>query len=160
MIALKLACIANRLTRTNISRLSHTTLWSTNLVWFGHFFHRVNTVATDQEDHQSEKELVKTAFRRCRYEGWSFKKERAQRNNLKLLPRTCRGSQRNWHEFSAVTVSPLCFKPHQILRKILVASKDRTKVEDQMGVVYRIPCGGCNKVYVGETKRSVGERIK
>ena len=43
---------------------------------------------------------------------------------------------------------------------ILVAPKDRTKVEDQTGVVYCIPCGGCNKVYVGATKRSVREGIK
>ena len=61
--------------------------------------------------------------------------------------------------FSSYGVS-ICFKPHQTLRKILVAPKDRTKVEDQTGVVYRIPCGGYNKVYVGKTKRSVGERIK
>ena len=61
--------------------------------------------------------------------------------------------------FSSYGIS-VCFKPHQTLRQILVAPKDRTKVEDQTGVVYRIPCGGCDKVYVGETKRSVGERIK
>ena len=61
--------------------------------------------------------------------------------------------------FSSYGVS-ICFKPHQTLHKILVAPKDRTKVEDQTGVIYRIPCGGCNKVYVGLTKRSVGERIK
>ena len=53
-----------------------------------------------------------------------------------------------------------CFKPHQTLRQILVAPKDKTKSEDLTGIVYRIPCEGCNKVYVGETKRTVGERIK
>ena len=41
-----------------------------------------------------------------------------------------------------------------------MAPKDKTKIEDQTGVVYRIPCKSCNKVYAGETKRSVGERIK
>ena len=54
----------------------------------------------------------------------------------------------------------ICFKPHQTLHQILVAPKDKTKVEDQTAVVYRIPCRSCNKVYVGETKRSVGKRIK
>ena len=80
--------------------------------------------------------------------------------NPLLLPRTCRGLiEKVRRVFSSYGFS-VCFKPHQTLRKILVAPKDRTKVEDQTGVVYCIPCGGCNKVYVGETKRSVGERIK
>ena len=47
-----------------------------------------------------------------------------------------------------------CFKPHQTLRQLLVAPKDKTKVQEQAGVVYRIPCEGCNKVYVGETKEN------
>ena len=45
-------------------------------------------------------------------------------------------------------------------RELGIASKDKTKIEDQSGDVYRNPCGGCNKVYAGVTKRTVGERIK
>ena len=51
-----------------------------------------------------------------------------------------------------------CFKPHQTLRQLLVTPKDKAKVQEQPGVVYRIPCEECNKVYVGETKRTLGER--
>ena len=77
---------------------------------------------------------------------------------LLLLPCMCRGSQRKWKEvFSSYGIST-CFKPHQTLCQILVAPKGKTKTEDQTGVVYHIPCRGCNKVYVGETKRTVGER--
>ena len=61
--------------------------------------------------------------------------------------------------FSSYSIST-CFKPHQILCQILAVPKDKTKTEEQTGVVYNIPYGGCNKVYVGETKRTVGERIK
>ena len=43
-----------------------------------------------------------------------------------------------------------CFKPHQTLRQLPVAPKDKTKVQEQSGVVYRIPCEECNKVNVGE----------
>ena len=32
--------------------------------------------------------------------------------------------------------------------------------EDEMGVVYRIPCGECDAVYIGETGRPVQERMK
>ena len=61
--------------------------------------------------------------------------------------------------FSSYGIST-CFKPLQILRQILVEPKNKTKIEHITVVVYRIPCGSCNKVYVGETKRTVGERIK
>ena len=52
------------------------------------------------------------------------------------------------------------FKPHHTLRQVLVSPKDKAKVEDQTGAVYRIPCAGRDKVYIGETKRSIGERLK
>ena len=76
-----------------------------------------------------------------------------------VTPYVQRVSEKLRRVFSSYGIS-ICFKPHKTLHKILVAPKDRTKVEDQTGVVYRIPCRGCSKVYVGETKRSVGERIK
>ena len=52
------------------------------------------------------------------------------------------------------------FKPHQTLRQLLVAPKDKASDEEKSGVVYRYPCKGCDKVYIGETKRSLGDRIK
>ena len=52
------------------------------------------------------------------------------------------------------------FKPHQTLRQLLVSPKDKAKVEEQTGAVYRIPCAGCEQVYIGETKRSIGEKLK
>ena len=61
--------------------------------------------------------------------------------------------------FNSYGVS-VSFKPHQTLRQLLVSPKDKAKVEEQTGAVYRIPCAGCDQVYIGETKRSIGERLK
>ena len=30
--------------------------------------------------------------------------------------------------------------------------------EEKSGVVYRYPCKGCEKVYIGETKRTLGDK--
>ena len=125
-------------------------------------FHRADTVVTDPEDPQSEKEHVKTALRRCGYENWSFKracikkqpqlaankdstKSTTTNKTVVVAPYVQGVSEKFRRVFSSYGVS-ICFKPHQTLRKILVAPKDRTKVEDQTGVVYHIPRGGCNKV--------------
>jgi len=45
------------------------------------------------------------------------------------------------------------------LRSHLVRPKDTVDPAKQDGVVYRIPCE-CGKVYIGETGRSLQERIK
>ena len=45
------------------------------------------------------------------------------------------------------------------LRSHLVRPKDTVDPAKQDGVVYKIPCE-CGKVYVGETGRSMHERIK
>ena len=51
------------------------------------------------------------------------------------------------------------FKSDTTLRSHLVRPKDTVDTAKQDGVVYRIPCE-CRKVYIGETGRSVQERIK
>ena len=51
------------------------------------------------------------------------------------------------------------FKSETTLKSHLVRLKDTVDPAKQDGVVYRIPCE-CGKVYVGETGRSMHERIK
>jgi len=51
------------------------------------------------------------------------------------------------------------FKSDTALRSHLVRPKDTVNPAKQDGVVYRIPCE-CGKVYIGETGRSMQERIK
>ena len=51
------------------------------------------------------------------------------------------------------------FKSETTLRSHLVRPKDTVDPIKQDGVVYRIPCE-CGKVYIGETGRSMHERIK
>ena len=51
------------------------------------------------------------------------------------------------------------FKSDTTLRLHLVRPKDTVDPAKQDGVVYRIPCE-CGKVYIGETGRSMQERIK
>ena len=43
---------------------------------------------------------------------------------------------------------------------MLVKPKDKTKKENQCGVVYHIQCQDCVKDYIGETGRSLGTRFK
>ena len=50
------------------------------------------------------------------------------------------------------------FKSDTILRSQLVRPKDALESTKQNGVVCKIPCE-CGKVYIGETGRSMRERI-
>ena len=52
------------------------------------------------------------------------------------------------------------FRSSTTLRNQLVRPKDPVPPERRGGVVYKIPCGQCSKVYIGETGRPIGERIK
>ena len=45
------------------------------------------------------------------------------------------------------------------LANIIKLGKDSTNIFDETGVIYKIPCNNCNYVYIGQTKRSLRERI-
>ena len=51
-------------------------------------------------------------------------------------------------------------RPHTTLRNMPVHPKDRINDEEKPEVVYKIPCKNCERVYVGETGRPLGVRIK
>ena len=51
------------------------------------------------------------------------------------------------------------FRSDSTLRKQLVHPKDPVPILRQDGVVYSIPCKGCDGSYIGETYRPLGERI-
>ena len=61
--------------------------------------------------------------------------------------------------FSAVTASPYVSSHIRLYVKFLLHPRTEQSWRSNE-CRFCIPCGGCNKVYVGETKRSVGERIK
>ena len=51
-------------------------------------------------------------------------------------------------------------KPLQTLRNILVHPKDKVDPLDRSEIVYRIPCRSCDTVYIRETGRKLGTRVK
>ena len=52
------------------------------------------------------------------------------------------------------------FKSGNTLRQSLMRVKSRRRDEQKKGVVYEVPCGGCNQVYIGETGRSLEVCLK
>ena len=54
----------------------------------------------------------------------------------------------------------VCFRPHRTLKQSLVRLKDHTPPEKKAGVVYRIPCGTCGRAYIGQTGRTLDQRLK
>ena len=51
------------------------------------------------------------------------------------------------------------FKPVNTLRQLVVHPKDPPK-EDRAEVVYQIPCSDCPQSYIGQTGRTLGQRLK
>ena len=50
-------------------------------------------------------------------------------------------------------------KPSGTLRQMLSQPKGKTVTQDKTNVIYEIPCGGCNKKYVGQTGRKLATRL-
>ena len=53
----------------------------------------------------------------------------------------------------------LVLRPLRTLRQMLVHPKDPVPIEERKGVVYSIPCVECSSVYIGQTGRSLKQRI-
>ena len=54
----------------------------------------------------------------------------------------------------------VALKPFQTLGHIFAKPKDRVPTDQKTHAVYSIPCGDCEKVYLGQTKRQFCTRLK
>ena len=54
----------------------------------------------------------------------------------------------------------VALKPFRTLRHIVAKPKDRVPSNRKTHAVYSIPCGDCEKVYLGQTKRQFCTRLK
>ena len=54
----------------------------------------------------------------------------------------------------------VCFRPHTTLRQSLVHLKDHTPPKKKAVIVYRIRCRPCVRVYIGQTGRTLNQRLK
>lgn len=53
----------------------------------------------------------------------------------------------------------LASKPVNKNQRFFTNTKSRLQKEDKNGCIYQIPCGDCDKVYIGETKQKLGVRL-
>ena len=52
------------------------------------------------------------------------------------------------------------FQPTNALQQVLVRPKDPVPKENRSGVIYQIPCSRCPQTYIGQTGRTLGQRLK
>ena len=71
---------------------------------------------------------------------------------------------KNTSEFIRRILAPLgirtSFQPTNTLQQVLVRPKDPVLKENRSGVIYQIPCSRCPQTYIGQTDRTLGQRLK
>ena len=140
--------------------------------------HRASTLIRDEERRKAEKEKVKDALRHCGYPEWALREgESRSKRQEKAKTAEKTGSQEQDRRKGFAVVPYVkgvterlqrVFKKHGIclypkagytIRNAVVRPKDPLDTVEQCGVVYQCACEVCGESYVGETGRSLGERL-
>ena len=135
---------------------------------------RADTLVKEDGDKKTEVEHVKTALKTNEYEPWMFnitkkkndkKKDRNQQDSnrsrppligLPYIKGISEPLERTFRKYGLA----IYHKPMNTLRQQLVHPKDPTPKENKSGVIYQIRCQTCNRLYIGETARSLKTRIE
>ena len=137
-------------------------------------------MVTEESDKKEEERHIEEALDKCGYPSWAVRKvkgdiltKRKEGKKLKkkakekdsktkglvILPYVkglSESVQRVFRKHHVATA----MKPHQTIRNVLVHPKDKTELNDKSEIVYKIGCQNCEKVYIGETGRNFGYRLK
>ena len=150
--------------------------------------HRAKTVSSTQDSLDQELLHIKTALQLCQFPNWtlnqwehSFKHPSHTSNNNNNNSNNSSNNQDLNNKYKATIVVPyipktadrfkrICkskniqvhFKGTNTLRTTLVNPKDKDHKSKQTGVIYQYQCPHiqCSSSYIGESGRSLGDRVK
>ena len=150
--------------------------------------HRTKTVSSTQDSLDQELLHIKTALQLCQFPNWalnqwehSFKHPSHTSNNNNNNSNNSSNNQDLNNKYKATIVVPyipktadrfkrICkskniqvhFKGTNTLRTTLVNPKDKDHKSKQTGVIYQYQCPHiqCSSSYIGESGRSLGDRVK
>ena len=136
---------------------------------------RKDTIVTDPEEKNKEETHIEAALKKNGYPKWAIKKAKSDKENKnkgkqkkKQNETTCKNMVVIPYVNKTSEQLAACFKKYGVtsamrpactLRSLLVHPKDKIKDEKKAGVVYRIPCQNCPRVYIGQTGRHLGTRV-
>ena len=148
--------------------------------------HRAKTVSSTQDSLQKELSHIKTALQHCQFPSWALNQWEHKFNHTQ--PPTAQdnssnnnSSSSNSNKYKATIVVPyinkksekfkrLCknrgiqvhFRSTNTLRTALRNPKDKDPKSNQTGIIYKYQCPHiqCTSSYIGESGRSLGERVK
>ena len=130
-------------------------------------FHRADTLISEEDDKEKEKEYVKKALRKCGYPEWSFerkekekpKKDDEEEEKMRVcIPYIKHLSEKIAGEFRKHSFEVM-YTPTTKLKNILCNNmKDRIPDLDKAGVNYYFHCKAHQDDYDGETGRPNKER--
>jgi len=141
-------------------------------------YERNDNIVTEEIDRKKEEEHVDKALSVCGYPKWTFKEVRKRLNNKKDKTSEKKKEDHDNKVGARVTIPYVkgvsetlqrvfrrhgvatSLRPHKTIKQLLVHPKDKRDPRDTAGVVYKIPCKDCSKVYIGETARKFGVREK
>ena len=138
--------------------------------------HRADTLIADKERRKIE--MVRAALRICAYPEWALKEgelrgkrqlrkeeekgrdqvEDGKSKQYAVLPYTKGVAERLQRAFRKHSIA-LHAKAGFTIRNAVVSPKDPLDSDEQCGVIYQCACDVCVELYVGETGRSLEERV-
>ena len=139
---------------------------------------RARTVVSLPEDLEKEENTISQALRTCHYPAWAItnvqkmsqqsinktskgrpKKSQAETTGGQITLPYVKGLSENIASTLRKHRISTSYKPLMTIRRLLVHPKDKVEDAKKTGVVYKIPCGSCPKVYIGETGRKLETRL-
>ncbi len=143
-------------------------------------FHRANVVCRNENDLKSEQDYLSKVLEYNGYPKWAINKGKQRLEKLKTITSSTDNRDNTVKRNSYVVMdyvkglserirdifkrkgTQVYFKGSNTLRNILVSPKDKDPKGSKQDVIYHIPCSypSCNACYIGETGRTLVERLR